>query len=56
LISSLSAERQAHEEEELCMKAFAGISLKVDGVAGPRTSAAYKTVTGKYLTGDPLSK
>jgi hypothetical protein len=32
---------------------FPSVSLKVDGVPGPQTSAAYKTVTRKYLSGDP---
>lgn len=30
-----------------------GIFLKPDGIAGPNTSAAYRTVTGHYLPGDP---
>lgn len=30
-----------------------GIFLKVDGIPGPRTSGAYRRVTGAYLPGDP---
>ncbi|MDM7915950.1 MAG: hypothetical protein ACE15D_15000 [Candidatus Eisenbacteria bacterium] len=30
-----------------------GIFVKVDGVPGPRTSDAYRKVTGSYLPGDP---
>jgi lysozyme family protein len=30
-----------------------GIFLRVDGVAGPRTSEAFRRVTGRYLPGDP---
>lgn len=32
---------------------FSGIFLAADGVAGKRTSEAFKSVTGHYLTGDP---
>ena len=31
----------------------AGIALKVDGIAGKNTSAAYFQIAGVYLTGDP---
>ena len=30
-----------------------GIFVRVDGVAGPRTSEAFRKVTGRYLPGDP---
>lgn len=50
--------KQLEKAEDLqrLLNMFPGISLKVDGIVGPRTAAAYKTVTGKYLPGDPLSK
>jgi len=35
------------------LNSVAGVSLRVDGIAGSRTSDAYKMVTGNYLTGDP---
>ena len=34
------------------LNTFPGIYLKVDGWPGPRTSTAFKAVTGKYLVGD----
>jgi len=47
--------KQLEKAEDLqrLLNMFPGISLKIDGVVGPRTSAAYKTVKGKYLPGDP---
>lgn len=53
--SSDPKELEKAEDLQRLLNMFPGISLRVDGVAGPRTSAAYKTVTGKYLPGDPLS-
>lgn len=38
------------------LSSFSGVFLAVDGVAGPKTSAAFKLVTGHYLTGDPREK
>ncbi len=35
------------------LNTFPGIFLKVDGIAGERTSNAYRRVTGGYLPGDP---
>lgn len=35
------------------LNTYPGIFLKVDGIAGPKTSNAYKRVTGHYLPGDP---
>jgi len=34
---------------------FPGIFLRVDGIAGPDTSAAFRRVTGRYLPGDSRS-
>ena len=31
-----------------------GVWLNVDGMAGPRTAAAYHSITGKWLVGDPM--
>lgn len=35
------------------LNTFPGIFLKEDGVLGKRTSAAYKRIFGRYLSGDP---
>lgn len=35
------------------LNGFPGIDLRVDGRAGPRTSEAFRAVTGRYLVGDP---
>ena len=35
------------------LNTYPGIFLKIDGVAGERTSTAYKIVTGSFLPGDP---
>ena len=40
------------EELQRWLNTFPGIFVKVDGVPGPRTSEAYKKVTGSYLPGD----
>jgi hypothetical protein len=37
------------------LNTFPGVFVKVDGVPGPRTSEAYRKVTGSYLPGDPRS-
>lgn len=34
------------------LNTFPGIFVKVDGIAGERTSDAYELVTGAYLPGD----
>jgi lysozyme family protein len=41
------------EELQRTLNMFPGIFLKVDGIAGPRTSDAFKNVTGHFLVGDP---
>jgi hypothetical protein len=51
--SSDPKELEKAEDLQRRLNMFPSVSLKVDGVPGPRTSAAYKTVTGKYLSGDP---
>jgi lysozyme family protein len=38
------------------LNALPGIFLRVDGVAGIRTSDAFKKVTGHFLTGDPRAQ
>jgi lysozyme family protein len=38
------------------LNGFPGIFVKIDGIPGPRTSDAFKKVTGHYLLGDPRSK
>ena len=35
------------------LNSLPGIFVKVDGQAGPRTSDAFRTLTGRYLPGDP---
>jgi lysozyme family protein len=35
------------------LSSYSGVFLAVDGVAGKRTSDAFKIVTGHYLSGDP---
>jgi len=35
---------------------FSGVFLAVDGIAGDRTSDAFKLVTGHYLVGDPRAE
>jgi hypothetical protein len=35
------------------LNTYPGIFLKVDGITGPKTSDAYRRVTGLYLPGDP---
>jgi hypothetical protein len=41
------------EDLQRLLNMFPGISLKVDGAAGPNTSDAFKEITGEYLPGDP---
>ncbi len=41
------------EELQKILNTFPGIFLKVDGIAGERTSDAFKKVTGCFLFGDP---
>ena len=41
------------EELQKILNTFPGIFLKVDGIAGERTSDAFKKVTGRFLVGDP---
>ena len=35
------------------LNTFPGIRLRVDGWPGPRTSAAFRVVFGRFLDGDP---
>ncbi|MGH9767965.1 MAG: hypothetical protein ACREAB_11070 [Blastocatellia bacterium] len=44
------------EELQKTLNTFPGIFLKVDGIAGERTSDAFKKVTGRFLFGDPRGK
>jgi Uncharacterized conserved protein len=41
------------EELQRGLNNFPGIFVKVDGVPGPKTSEAFKKVTGHFLVGDP---
>ncbi|MEO8256142.1 MAG: hypothetical protein ABI868_02240 [Acidobacteriota bacterium] len=41
------------ENLQLLLNTFPGIFVKVDGVAGERTSDAFRKVTGHFLSGDP---
>jgi peptidoglycan hydrolase-like protein with peptidoglycan-binding domain len=41
---------------QAALNALPGVTLKVDGYAGPKTSDAYKRLTGHYLPGDPRDK
>ncbi len=41
------------EELQRALNNFPGIFVKVDGVPGPKTSEAFKKVTGHFLVGDP---
>ncbi len=44
---------EAVEDLQRVLSLFPGIFLKVDGIAGPQVSSAFRQVTGKYLPGDP---
>lgn len=49
--------RTAHAEElQKFLNKFPDITVKVDGLAGDRTSEAFKKVTGFYLKGDPRAQ
>lgn len=41
------------EDLQNWLNTYPGIFLQVDGIAGPKTSDAYRKVTGHYLPGDP---
>jgi hypothetical protein len=41
------------EQLQRWLNTFTGIFVRVDGIPGPRTSAACRLVTGRYLPGDP---
>jgi lysozyme family protein len=41
------------DELQAFLNTFPGIRLRVDGWPGPRTSAAFRVVFGRYLHGDP---
>jgi len=50
-------ERSTYAEQlQLFLNGFPGISLKVDGYPGEKTSDACKQILGYYLYGDPRSK
>jgi lysozyme family protein len=40
------------EELQRFLNTLSGVFLKVDGLAGPRTSEAFRRATGRYLIGD----
>jgi lysozyme family protein len=44
------------EELQKILNTFPGIFVKVDGIAGDRTSDAFKKVTGRFLFGDPRAE
>lgn len=44
---------EAAMELQRWLNTHAGVFVKVDGKAGPRTSDAFRRVTGNYLEGDP---
>ena len=44
------------EQLQMWLNTFPGIFVKVDGVAGDRTSDAYKKVTASHLPGDPRAE
>ena len=46
-------ELERAEDLQRLLNLFPGVAIKVDGAPGPRTSDAYKLVTGDYLDGDP---
>jgi lysozyme family protein len=46
---------QKTEDLQRWLNTFPGVFVKVDGVAGRRTSEAYRKITGSYLKGDPRS-
>ena len=49
------AEFRRAEQLQIWLNTFPGIFVKVDGMAGQRTSEAYRKVTGAFLPGDPLA-
>lgn len=44
------------EELQKALNRFPGIFVKVDGVPGPKTSEAFKKVSGHFLAGDPRAE
>lgn len=48
-----AAEQARAADLQRWLNTHPGIFLRVDGVAGPRTSDAFRRVTGRYLPGDP---
>jgi lysozyme family protein len=55
---AIQAPRTADELErairlQVWLTTYPGIFLRPDGIPGPRTSDAYRRVTGSYLPGDP---
>jgi lysozyme family protein len=50
---SNTAKSDIAEELQTALNQIPGIFVKVDGIPGARTSAAFKRVTGKFLIGDP---
>lgn len=51
--ASRGEEAERDENLQRWLNTFPGIFLRVDGIPGDRTSAAYRRVTGAYLPGDP---
>lgn len=50
---STKEKTKAAEELQTALNLVPGIYLKVDGIAGPKTSDAVRKITGYYLQGDP---
>ncbi|MDI5983632.1 hypothetical protein QLQ85_02435 [Halomonas sp. M4R5S39] len=48
-----TADAERAENLQRWLNTFPGIFLKVDGIPGDNTSAAYRAATGHYLPGDP---
>ncbi|MBO9709993.1 MAG: hypothetical protein J7521_17470 [Caulobacter sp.] len=48
-----AAERERAQALQAWLSTFPGVSLETDGIAGIRTSDAYRRVTGRRLPGDP---
>jgi lysozyme family protein len=50
---SMTERTEAARHLQMFLNRFPGIFVKVDGVAGEKTSDAFKKVTGHFLLGDP---
>jgi lysozyme family protein len=53
LVFSADQEVPGATDLQAFLNTFPGIRLRVDGRPGPRTSAAFQVVFGRYLKGDP---